>query len=52
MISGGGMIKVEFQRGAGTKYNTGSYYGMFGLSPGDALTMTYIGTPTITAISR
>ena len=52
MISGGGMIKVEFQRGTGTKYNTGSYYGMFGLSPGDALTMTYIGTPTITAISR
>ena len=52
MISGGGMIKVEFQRGTGTKYNTGSYYGMFGLSPGDALTMTYIGTPIITAISR
>jgi hypothetical protein len=52
MISGGGVIKVEFQRGAGTKYNTGSYYGMFGLSPGDALTITYSGTPTITAISR
>ena len=52
MISGGGVIKVEFQRGSGTKYNTGSYYGMFGLSPGDALTVTYSGTPTITAISR
>jgi hypothetical protein len=52
MISGGGVIKVEFQRGTGTKYNTGSYYGMFGLSPGDALTITYSGTPTITAISR
>lgn len=52
MISGGGVIKVEFQRGTGTKYNTGSYYGMFGLSPGDSLTITYSGTPTITAISR
>ena len=52
MISGGGVRKVEFQRGTGTKYNTGSYYGMFGLSPGDALTITYSGTPTITAISR
>ena len=52
MISGGGVIKVEFQRGTGAKYNTGSYYGMFGLSPGDALTITYSGTPVITAISR
>ena len=52
MISGGGVRKVEFQRGTGTKYSTGSYYGMFGLSPGDALTITYSGTPTITAISR
>lgn len=52
MISGGGVIKVEFQRGGGAKFNTGSYYGMFGLSPGDALTIRYSGTPTITAISR
>jgi hypothetical protein len=53
MISGGGVIKVEFQRGVGgTKYNTGSYYGMFGLSPKDALTITYSGTPIITLISR
>lgn len=52
LISGGGIVKVEFQRGSGTKYNTGSYYGMFGLSPGDALTIEYVGTPTITAISR
>ena len=52
MISGGGVIKVEFQRGTGAKYNTGSYYGMFGLSPGDALTIRYSGTPVITAISR
>lgn len=53
MISGGGVIKVEFQRGtAGTKYNTGSYYGMFGLSPSDALTITYSGTPIVTLIPR
>jgi hypothetical protein len=53
MISNGGVIKVEFQRGAGgTKYNTGSYYGMFGLSPTDALTITYSGTPIITLIPR
>ena len=52
MISGGGVIKVEFQRGTGTKYNTGSYYGMFGLSPSDALTITYSGTPIVTFIPR
>jgi hypothetical protein len=52
MISGGGVIKVQFQRGTGAQFNTGSYYGMFGLSPGDALTITYSGTPIITAISR
>lgn len=52
MISGGGVTKLEFQRGSGPKYNTGSYYGMFSLSPGDVLTVTYVGSPTITAISR
>jgi hypothetical protein len=53
MISNGGVIKVEFQRGTGgTKYNTGSYYGMFGLSPGDGLTITYSGTPIVTLIPR
>ena len=52
MISDGGVIKVQFQRGTGAQFNTGSYYGMFGLSPGDALTITYSGTPIITAISR
>jgi len=52
LISGGGVVSVEFQRGSGPKYNTGSYYGMFALSPNDALTIKYVGTPTITAISR
>jgi hypothetical protein len=52
LISGGGVTGVEFQRGTGVKYNTGSYYGMFGLSPGDVLTIKYIGSPIITAISR
>ena len=52
MISGGGVIKVEFQRGTGTKYNAGSYYGMFGLSPTDALTITYSGTPIVTLRPR
>ena len=52
MISGGGVTKLEFQRGSGPKYSTGAFYGMFTLSPGDSLTITYVGTPTITAISR
>ena len=52
MISGGGMTNLEFSRDGVTFFNTGSYYGMFGLSPGDQLRATYVSPPTITLVPR
>ena len=52
MISGGGISKLEFSRNGTTYYNTGSYYGMFTLSPFDTLRVTYIAAPTMTLIPR
>ncbi len=52
IVSGGGVTKMEFIRGTGTAYDTGSYYGMFTLSPGDSLKITYVAAPTVTAIQR
>ena len=52
MISGGGVIKLEFTRDGVTFYNTGSYYGMFSLSPGDSLKIEYLTAPTVTSIPR
>lgn len=52
MISGGGVSNLEFSRDGVTFLSTGSYYGMFGLSPGDQLRATYVSPPTITVIPR
>lgn len=52
MISGGGVSNLEFSRDGVTFFNTGSYYGMFGLSPGDQLRATYVSPPTITLVPR
>jgi hypothetical protein len=52
MISGGGISKLEFSRDGTTYYDTGSYYGMFALSPFDTLRVTYVSAPTMTLISR
>ena len=52
MISGGGISKLEFSRDGVIFFNTGSYYGMFGLSPGDRLRATYVSPPTITLVPR
>lgn len=52
MISGGGVSNLEFSRDGVTFFNTGSYYGMFGLSPSDILRVTYVSPPTMTLIPR
>ena len=52
MISGGGISKLLFSRNGSTFYNTGSYYGMFTLSPWDQLQVTYVTAPTMTLIPR
>ena len=52
MISGGVISTLEFSRNGVTFFNTGSYYGMFGLSPGDRLRATYVTPPIITLVPR
>lgn len=52
LVSGGGIIKMEFSRDGTTFYDTGSYYGMFTLSPGDSLKVEYLTAPTMTVIPR
>lgn len=52
MISGGGISNLEICRNGGTFFNTGSYYGMFALSPSDTLRVTYVSPPTMTLIPR
>lgn len=52
IVSGGGVSNLEFSRNGTTFFNTGSYYGMFGLSPGDRLRVTYVSAPTMTLVPR
>jgi hypothetical protein len=52
LVSGGGVSKLEFSRDGTTFYDTGSYYGMFSLSPSDKLRVTYATAPTMTLIPR
>jgi len=52
MISGGGVSQLEFSRDGITYYDTGSYYGMFTLSPSDMLRVTYTQAPILTLIPR
>lgn len=52
LVSGGGISKMEFTRDGVTFYDTGSYYGMFTLSPGDSVKITYLTAPTVTVIPR
>ena len=52
MISGGGISALAFSRDGTTFYDTGSYYGMFSLSPSDMLRVTYISAPVMTLIQR
>jgi len=48
----GGVVKLEFSRDGVTWYETGSFYGMFTLSPYDSIKITYVAAPTVTGIPR
>jgi hypothetical protein len=52
MISGGGVSLLEFSRDGTTFFSTGSFYGMFTLSPYDRLRATYAVAPTMTLVPR
>lgn len=52
LISGSGVSALDFSRNSTTFYDTGSYYGMFSLSPADMLRVTYSSTPVMTLIQR
>ena len=52
MISGGGISKVQFTRNGTSFYSTGSFYGMFTLSPWDAIKVTYVAAPTMVVVPR
>lgn len=53
LVTGGGISLLEFSRGGATFYTTGSFYGMFELSPSDTLRVTYIAPiPTLTLVPR
>ena len=52
LVSGGGVTALAFTRDNATFYDTGSYYGMFTLSPNDRLRVTYVAAPTMTLIPR
>jgi len=52
IISGGSVSNLEFSRDGTAFFNLGSYYGMFGLSPGDQIRATYTALPTMTLVPR
>jgi len=52
MVSGGGISKLQFTRNGSSFYSTGSFYGMFTLSPGDAIKVFYVAAPTMVVIPR
>lgn len=52
LVSGGGISLLEFSRDGTTFYSTGSFYGMFSLSPYDRLRATYVSAPTMTLVPR
>lgn len=52
IVSGGGVSLLEFSRNGTTFYSTGSFYGMFTLSPYDRLRVTYASAPTMTLVPR
>ena len=50
IVSGGGLSNVQFSRDGITFFPTGSFRGMFPLSAGDNLRVTYIAPPTLVFI--
>jgi hypothetical protein len=52
IVSGGGVVLLEFSRNGVTFFSTGSFYGMFTLSPYDQLRVTYETQPQMTLVPR
>jgi hypothetical protein len=52
IIQGGTVSMVSFSRDGVTNFNTGQTQGMFPLSQGDVLIITYSGTPNLTFVPR
>lgn len=52
IVSGGGVSLLEFSRNGATFFSTGSFYGMFTLSPYDQLRVTYQTPPLMTLVPR
>jgi hypothetical protein len=52
IVNGGGVTALDFSRDNTTFYSTGSFYGMFALSPNDRLRVTYTTAPAMTLIPR
>ena len=48
IIQGGTVSMVQWSRGGIANHNTGQTQGVFPLSQGDSLVITYTGTPTLT----
>lgn len=52
IIQGGSVSMVSLTRDGLTNFNTGQTQGMFPLSKGDTLIITYTGTPVLTFVPR
>ena len=52
IVSGGGVSALELSRDGSTFYSTGTFYGLFSLSPGYRLRVTYVSAPTMTLVPR
>jgi len=52
IVSGGGVSALDFSRDGTTFFSTGSFYGMFALSPNDRLRVAYQTAPQMTLVPR
>jgi hypothetical protein len=52
IIQGGSVSMVSFTRDGVSNFNTGQTQGMFPVSQGDTLIITYSGTPNLTFVPR
>lgn len=52
VVSGGGLKNVEISRDGSTYFTVGSFRGMFPMTAGDYLRVTYTVAPTMTFIPR
>lgn len=53
IVQGGTTTQIQFTRGDGNFYVTGTTAGMFPLAKGDSLVITYsVGPPTVTFVPR